>query len=46
MSLLSTIYTNVTFLEVCTALVVIGVAERALLRYAPDRWLKAAGLSA
>lgn len=46
MSILSTVMAEITFFEICAALLVVGVAERAMLRYAPDTWLKATGLAA
>ncbi len=46
MSLLSTIVSDISFLEVCAALITVGLVERAMLRFAPNTWLVATGISA
>ncbi|MEJ6397801.1 hypothetical protein [Yoonia sp. 208BN28-4] len=45
MSFLPTVFANVTFFEICAALMVVGLVERGMLRFAPRTWLQVAGMT-
>jgi hypothetical protein len=46
MTLLQTVLANVTFIDVCNALIVVAIIERLFLRFAPDSWLDSVGITA
>jgi hypothetical protein len=46
MTLLQTVLVNVTFIDVCNALIVVGIIESLFLRFAPDSWLDSVGITA
>jgi hypothetical protein len=46
MTILQSLFADVTFFEVCVALITVGSVEHALVRFAPDEWLVKFGIAA